>query len=379
MNEQPEDDDHIHEQQIGFADDPRPRVNGRERDQQRASSSTEQGLDLLADERTKEVLDKIGATIEDHELRIVVVGKTEVGKTTLISALFEDNVQVYVTAQRTENVNDRTFDIESPSGHQVTVVLTDTPGTEALVGVGKKANRRQYVQSVSNTIKNADIVLFCLRMDDAVREQEVETMRFLLKEFGDRMWAKVIIVLTFANKVIVDIPEEHKQQVFDDKFTSMRRGLLRAMQQAGITKEMAEATAVCVAGSPRNKSLPGCDDWVCPFLVNCLKSGVTDNTKAALLHSTWKRWAISTRRMITGTAGGAGVATGLGLVVIGGVMSAHLVGLPLGVPLIVVGTGITTYSASASVAQTTNTEIKHSKDMETVNKIQNLQPGDNPQ
>ena len=216
-------------------------------------------------------------------------------------------------------------------------------------------------------------------MDDAVREQDVETMRFLLKEFGDRMWAKVIIVLTFANKVIVEIPEEHKQQVFDDKFTSMRRDLQRAMQQAGITKQMAEATAVCVAGSPWSKGLPGCDDWVCPFLVNCLKSGITDNTKATLLHSTWKRWAISTRRKIAGTAGGTGVATGLGLMAIGGVMSAHLVGLPLGVPLIVVGTGITVYSAGASVAQTTKTELEHSKDMEIVNKIQNLQPGDHPE
>lgn len=350
-----------------------------ERGERRASSSTEQGLDLLADERTKEVLDKIGSNIQDRKLRIVVVGKTEVGKTTLISGLFEDNVQVHGTAQRTEDVHDRPFDIESPSGFEVTVVLTDTPGTEALSGVGKKANRKQYVQSVSSSIKQADIVLFCLRMNDPVREQDVEAMRFLLKEFGDRMWAKVVIVLTFANIVIVEVPEEHKQQVFDDKFARMRRDLLRAMQQAGIAKEMAEDTAVCVAGSPWSKSLPGCDDWVCPFLVNCLKSGVTDNTKAALLHSTWKRWTMSTRRKIAGTAGSTGVVTGLGLIVVGGVMSAHPIGLPLGVPLIVIGTGISIYSGSASYIQTRMSGKKHSQDMEIVNKIQNLQPGDHPE
>ena len=371
-------DGHREEQQIEFAED-RPRLNGRGA-RRRASSSTEQGLDLLADERTKEVLDKIGtiARIDDSNLRIVVVGKTGVGKTTLIRGLFENNVLPHEAVDRTEDIQSRTFDIDSPSGHPIAVMVTDTPGTEALVGVGSKANRKQYVQRVSDCIAKAEIILYCLRMDDYVNERDVETMRFFLKEFGDTMWAKVIIVLTCANKVLFEIPEEFKQQVFDEKFTSTRKEILKAMKQAGITQKVSEATAVCVAGSPWNKSLPGCDDWVCPFLVNCLKSAITDNTKAALLHSTWKRW-ISTRRTITGTAGGAGVATGLGLIVIGGVMAVHPVGLPLGVPLIVVGSGISIYSASASAAQTTRTEIKHSKDIKTVNKIQNLQPGDHLQ
>ena len=95
MNEQPEDDSHRDRLRIGFADD-RHGVNRREGAQRRACSSTEQGLDLLADERTKEVLDKIGSTIDEHTLKIVVAGKTEVGKTTLINGLFEDNVQVHV-------------------------------------------------------------------------------------------------------------------------------------------------------------------------------------------------------------------------------------------------------------------------------------------
>jgi hypothetical protein len=92
------------------------------------------------------------------------------------------------------------------------------------------------------------------------------------------MWAKVIIVLTQANKVVFEIPKEYKQQIYDNKFRSMHKDLSEAMQKAGVSQEVAEATAICVAGI-----LPGCDDWVCPFLVNCLKSGITDNTKAALL------------------------------------------------------------------------------------------------
>ena len=322
-----QEDDREHEQ-IPF-DRSENRREG-DRDRRRASDSTEQGLNLLDDERTKEVLDKIGAAAtvgNNPSLRIVVVGGTGVGKTTLVKSLFENDVQSHAVVERTVEVDPHKFEIDSPSGHPIEVTVTDTP---ALVRVGSKANRKQYKKEVSPSIAEADIILYCLRMDDCVRESDAEMIRFFLKEFGARMWAKVVIVLTFANRVIMTlkIPEEYKQQIFDfdDRFKHMQEELCRAMQQAGINQEVAEATAICVAGHPWNKILPGCDDWICPFLVNCLKSGVTDNTKAALLHSTWKRWiSISTsRRKIIGTATGAG----LGLVVVGGVLGANPIGLP---------------------------------------------------
>ena len=157
----------------------------------------------------------------------------------------------------------------------------------------------------------------------------------------------------------------------------MQRMLQGAMQQAGIAKKMAEATLVCVAGHPVNKRLPDSDDWACPFLVNCLKSGIADNAKAALLESTWKRWAMSTRRIITGVAGVTGMVTGIGFIVVGGVMSSNPITLPLGVPLAAIGTGITLYSAGASTTYTVITERDHSEDTKTMKRIQDLQPGNN--
>ena len=52
-----------------------------------------EGIDILADQQTKEVLDKIGARATDPTLRIVVTGKTGVGKSSFIQALFLEELQ----------------------------------------------------------------------------------------------------------------------------------------------------------------------------------------------------------------------------------------------------------------------------------------------
>ena len=338
-------------------------------------TSTEEGLDLLADERTKEVLDTIGATISDPNLRIAAIGKTGVGKTTLIEGLFEIDDPSKRNTRRTPTteVKNYTLNITSPSGQPVAVVLTDTPGTEALVGVGKKQHRKKYLKSISGVCKSANIVLYCLRMDDDVREDDVETMSFLFKEFGVMLWAKLVFVLTFANRVTADT-EEDKLKIYKEQFDHMQQQLRRAMDQAGIKGELAEGTSVCVAGHPTNKCLPDCEDWTCPFLVNCLKSGITDNTRATLLLSTVKRWAFK-KHGLTGTVGGAGVLTGLGLVVTGTVMCTIPVTLPLGVPLAVVGGSIVIYSAAASGVHIEATREEHKTEAKTATKFQNMQPG----
>ena len=255
--------------------------------------ATVTGIDILADQQTKEVLDKIGARATDPTLRIVVTGKTGVGKSSFIQALFLEEGQKFEKPAHTTKVHTRSMPIYSPSGQPVSVELTDTPGMEALIGVGRRANRREYVKQVSPAFKNADILLFCVRMDDEVRAEEVEMIRFMLQEFGALMWTKVIFVLTFANRVTTDCPEEEKEREFTERFATIQQALQVAMQQAGIAEDVAQATPVCVVGHPERKQLPNCDDWACPFLVECLKSGIAENIKINLLKSTWKRWIIN--------------------------------------------------------------------------------------
>ena len=340
--------------------------------------TTVTGIDVLADQQTKEILDKIGARVTDPTLRIVVTGKTGVGKSSFIQALFLVEGQKYEKPERTRKVFTRPMPIYSPSGQPVTVELTDTPGTEALMGVGNKANRKDYVKQVSPAFKSGDILLFCVRMDDEVREEEVKMIRFMLGEFGALIWTKVIFVLTFANRVTIDCPEEEKEREFTDRFVTMQQALQEAMQQAGVAEDVAQATPVCVAGHPEHKQLPNCDDWACPFLVECMKSGIAENVKINLLKSTWRRWIINPKRVPAGVAGVTGIATGIGCVVAGGVLSATPA-FAIGIPVAALGGTFILLSATAATSHTVTT-IKRDQesDLEVPKKIHDLQnPGNN--
>lgn len=339
---------------------------------------TERGFDVLADERTKEVLDNISRSITDPSLNLLVVGKTNVGKTSLIHSLFENDeagIDTDVKPKSTQALVLQTLNIPSPRGSPVSLTLIDTPGTEALLGVGSRAERKEYIKTVSNACKASDIVLYCVRMDDAVRESDVEMIRFFLKNFGPRIWTKVVIVLTFANRVTADhtLPEK-KQRAFEVQFHRMNEALVRAMRQAGLAEEVAKATSFCIAGHPKHRSLPDCDDWAFPFLVNCVKSGIADNAKAVLLQATWKRWTLARMLSVSTVAGATGVATGIGFIVVGGIMASTPVTAAIGAPLAVIGSGITIYSVSASVSKAVIDGQRHRDDMDTVKQIQDLQP-----
>lgn len=336
--------------------------------------ATVTGIDVLADQQTKEILDKIGSAT-DPTLRIVVTGKTGVGKSSFIQALFLEEGRIFRRPEHTREVSTRPMPIYSPSGQRVTVELTDTPGMEALIGLGRRANRREYVRQVSPAFKRADILLFCVRMDDDIREEEVEMIRFVLREFSTLIWTKVMFVLTFANRVTTDCPEEEKEHEFTERFTTMQRALQRAMQQAGIGEDVAVATPVCVAGHPEHKQLPTSNDWTCSFLVECLKSGIAENIKINLLTSTWRHWIVNTKRVPAGVAGVTGIATGIGCVVAGSIMSPFAVGIPVAI----LGGTFIVLSATAATSHTVKAiGEEQESDLETPKRIQNLQkPGNN--
>ena len=185
-------------------------------------------------------------------------------------------------------------------------------------------------------------------------------------------------VLTFANRVTTDCPEEEKGREFNERFRTIQQALQEAMRQAKIAGDVAKATPVCVVGHPKRKQLlNNCDDWACPFLVECMKSGIAENIKINLLKSTWKRWIINPKRVPAGFGGATGIATGIGCVVTGGVIAAGPA-FGVGIPVAILG-GVFIVLGVAAAALHTMKSIKEDqeKDLQTAKRIHDLQtPGD---
>ena len=342
--------------------------------------STFTGIDRLADQQIKEILDKIAESVDNPTLKIVVSGKTGVGKSSLILGLFLSEGEAFRKPERTNTLLVRERQIFSPSGKSINLELTDTPGTEALVGVGNKSQRAQYLKAVSEAFRNADILLLCVRMDDDVREEEVQMINFFYKTFGDILWAKVVFILTFANRVTVDCRnEEDKEHEYTERFQEMKAALQVAMTQAGVRADMVTATPVCVAGHPEKKQLPNSEDWACSFLVDLLKSGIAENVKFALLNATWKRWLVNPVPASAGAAGATGFLTGVGFITAGGVISSAIITLPLGIPLMFIGGGTTIFSVGATAYQAAKSFKQQKRDFEVPQKVIKLQQGNPPE
>ena len=262
-------------------------------------------------------------------LRILLIGKTGVGKSSLINALFDDPDRASVGDgdSTTDNVKEHELKVDG-----VSITVVDTPGLDKLSGKEGK----DYLEKVKSEYDRADLVLFCFQMIVHVRHDDWKTMKFLRTNFGERLMAKMVVVLTFANLVQPRGSQTDPEKAFQMKFESVKEVLKERMIAAGYSEKMIEHTQFVAAGDPFSRSLPALadyrDDWVNGFIVGCLKSGITDNVKAALLRTRWKAWAANAT--MGGTIGTVGLSTGIGLIIAGVVT---IPALPLGATLIGVG------------------------------------------
>ena len=63
-------------------------------------------------------------------------------------------------------------------------------------------NAEEYWKAVTSLLRNLDLVIYAVRMDDTrLRPEDMSNLRRLTQDFGEQLWEKGIVALTFANKV----------------------------------------------------------------------------------------------------------------------------------------------------------------------------------
>ena len=152
-------------------------------------------------------------------------------------------------------------------------------------------------------------------------------MKFLKQKFGDGFLAKTVMILTFANCIIA--PRDHSVEDEKEKIISNTSSKLREqMIEAEFDVKIVEGVEFVKADNPYEA-----DEWLPEFLAKCLTMGISENTKAALLQTTYKMWAEKAR--FDGTTHTLTLSTGITLIAIG--LPALIAAPPFGATLITSG------------------------------------------
>ena len=222
-------------------------------------------------QNTQGPLENIGEepTVQDHpffqnKLSILLIGKTGVGKSTLVNNFLGEKVcEIHHGPMST---NHQPIEVHTANVAGADITIYDTRGLH-----DPRSSTHSLMHEFKTVCKEVDIVFIChdmiSRMDDTV----VRTSQVLAKAFNEKIWEKCILVLTKANLHGCwndDIDDDD-----DDYESKTELAMKQQMQQycsifyeylikSGVRKAVAEDIPVCVAGNKKNLKLPGFDNWI---------------------------------------------------------------------------------------------------------------------
>ena len=135
------------------------------------------------------------------EVNVVVVGKTGVGKSSLVNQFLGTDAETE-KAEVAEGLAPKTTAVKGyvcVINNGATLHLYDSPGFEPKKHWdGVKAIKQPF--SGKDKLK-PDLLFFCVRMDSAPQKEDYDAMTSVSKAFGPKVWSNAVIVLTRANQL----------------------------------------------------------------------------------------------------------------------------------------------------------------------------------
>ena len=154
----------------------------------------------------------------------------------------------------------------------IDVIVWDSPGLQ-----DGTENKSDYIQDMSTRIKEVDLVIYCLKMDDTrLRDEDLKAMRILTEVFGKRLWENAVFALTFANKV--ENPDAANDSLVAAKkyFTEELEEWEKAFRQklpAEAKIDLAEYERIpkVPTGPLKRLQLPDRENWLTEFWIRCFE------------------------------------------------------------------------------------------------------------
>ena len=213
------------------------------------------------------------------QVNILATGNLATGKSALINGLVGQEV-----APEGKSLDQETTEVVR---YEVTIQgiqfhIWDSPGIEA----GTDDELRN-MQKIEKTVPGVDLLLYCLRMDDArLRKQDIRTIDHFTLAFGEAVWNNAVFALTFANKVIPPTnmhDQLYRKQHFEERYENWTKELHEALAKAGVSSDVVDAIPIAPAGYYCEPSLPdGRENWLSAFWFICLQT-MKDRAQPAML------------------------------------------------------------------------------------------------
>ena len=156
--------------------------------------------------KVKDLFLKLCTQKDRNKFSLLIVGKTGVGKSSLVNALVGREVAEVGHDKKSKTKKVTSYDVDIDG---VKIHVWDTPGLqdddddeEDEADDGTRNDEKYLAEMQSEIKEELDLVILCLRMDATrFRRDDKQTIKILTDRFGKELWKNAVIALTFADKV----------------------------------------------------------------------------------------------------------------------------------------------------------------------------------
>ncbi|MCL7029415.1 hypothetical protein MKW94_013691 [Papaver nudicaule] len=226
-----------------------------------------------------------GCPTLDFSLRILVLGKTGVGKSATINSIFE---QMKTTTDAFQPSTDQIREITG-SIHGIKITFVDTPGLLPS-STGNLRRNRKILLSVKRYIKRSppDIVLYVERLDLInMGYSDAPLLKLITNIFGSAIWFNTTLVMTHSSSALPEGPSGN--QVNYDSYVTNCSNLVQHYIHQALSDSQLENPVLLAENHPHcrknilgEKILPNGQVWRPRFFLLCICTKVLGDANTLL-------------------------------------------------------------------------------------------------